>query len=528
MSTCLKHSTVVGCWNKADNTKDNVVIHYTYATNTGGAEILKATRYTTSDGTPITIGVGDTVTPGECVKCKKEIFATHIKYHYVSGTNVPAGYTAYEMTTLLPVRYVGGSASNVYLHCILPTLNGGTQPITYGGQLNDYFTNTQPGIIFTDVATIQAMVNASALDMGLQTSDFIYDVVNNQPIWYLSAAAVAAISSSTYLHVYFGQDSTYNSYDEKSDVISVAGIIPTTCDQIQQVKEKDSCTEAETYRYIIEDGAGNLVDAASIIIGFDEANVVISCPDPIIEEFDIKEREVCVTIDGSTNSYEAIRVYKRSKTTGVSTLIHYESNTGVILTGTIEEVCCNCNSLCDILPIANKVGFGYATLFNGRDIVGDRVIVGENMYLDYLEVDGNVLVNSPRLLGTTSNGFTATDMGYGIGYNKIIDLLNTVPEFAANGVRFITASAPLAPNGAWYDPMMWGVEYDDTRDVRIVIRDIINIAGSTHSYSIRLTADPSQTYDAIGDVVNIANNDWDINNVVNFFGVFNLQNITTI
>jgi len=66
MSTCLKHSTVVGCWNKADNTKENVVIHYTYATNAGGVEILKAIRYTTSDGTPIAIPVGDTVTPGAC------------------------------------------------------------------------------------------------------------------------------------------------------------------------------------------------------------------------------------------------------------------------------------------------------------------------------------------------------------------------------------------------------------------------------------------------------------------------------
>ena len=67
MSTCLKHSTVVGCWNKADNTKENVVIHYTYATNAGGVEILKAIRYTISDGTPIALGVGDTVTPGACV-----------------------------------------------------------------------------------------------------------------------------------------------------------------------------------------------------------------------------------------------------------------------------------------------------------------------------------------------------------------------------------------------------------------------------------------------------------------------------
>ena len=66
MSTCLKHSAVVGCWNKADTTKENVVIHYTYATNASGVEILKATRYTTSNGTPISLGVGESVTPGSC------------------------------------------------------------------------------------------------------------------------------------------------------------------------------------------------------------------------------------------------------------------------------------------------------------------------------------------------------------------------------------------------------------------------------------------------------------------------------
>jgi hypothetical protein len=66
MSACLKHSTVIGCWNKADNTKENVVIHYTYATNASGVEIIKATRYTNSAGVPITLAVGETVNPGSC------------------------------------------------------------------------------------------------------------------------------------------------------------------------------------------------------------------------------------------------------------------------------------------------------------------------------------------------------------------------------------------------------------------------------------------------------------------------------
>lgn len=50
------------------------------------------------------------------------------------------------------------------------------------------------------------------------------------------------------------------------------------CTPIQEVKEKDSCTGLETYRYVIEDGAGNLVDASSVIVGFDESNVLLKCP----------------------------------------------------------------------------------------------------------------------------------------------------------------------------------------------------------------------------------------------------------
>lgn len=247
------------------------------------------------------------------------------------------------------------------------------------------------------------------------------------------------------------------------------------------------------------------------------------------EQFDIKEKDVCVTIDGSAQTYEAIKVYKRSRTSGLATLIHYETKSGNVINGTIVEVCCTCDSLCDVpTSSSNKVAFGYATLFNGHLVAGDRVTGGEELYIDYLEVDGNVLINSTVVAGTVTGGFTATDMGYGIGYNKVVDVLNTVPEFAANGVRFVTAAAPMAPNGTSYDPMMWGVEYDDTKDVRIVLRDKLMITGASNSYSIRLNPDPAQTYDALINVVTGAANDWDINNVSNYTTPMLLQNITAI
>ena len=111
MSTCLKHSTVVGCWNKADNTKENVVIHYTYATNAGGVEILKAIRYTTSDGTPIAIPVGDTVTPGACSFVTQRIHENFV----VTGSAplvIPAGAISISVTKTNNTGVVNISGDN--------------------------------------------------------------------------------------------------------------------------------------------------------------------------------------------------------------------------------------------------------------------------------------------------------------------------------------------------------------------------------------------------------------------------------
>lgn len=458
--------------------------------------------------------------------CKKEIFATHIKYYYTEGLNIPTGYIPYQPTSTLDNRYPGGNASNVYLHCILPILNGSQTPISYGGLLNDYFANPQPGIIFTDIATIQAMTNASALDLGLTTSDFIYTVINNQPYWFLSPNAVAVLPNPTYLHIYFGQSNTHNSYDEKADVTVIANISysgTTQCIPIQEIKEKDSCTGLETYRYVVEDGLGNLINASTVINGFNESNVVNQCPN-----YPIFEKEICGTIDASVDNYELIKVYTRNPTTREIVDFHYETKSGTVITGDVIEVCCDCNSLCDVPTTnTNKVGFGYATLFNGRDVLGDRITGGEEIYIDYLEVDGNVLINSPLLIGTTSSGFTSTDMGYGISYNKIIDALNTNSSLSSNGVRFVTASSPYAPNPASYDPMCWGVEYDDTKDVRIVLRDKLLVNGASHSFSIRLNADVNQTYDALFNVYVDAGNNWDSSSW-GFGGWKLLQNITTI
>lgn len=89
-------------------------------------------------------------------------------------------------------------------------------------------------------------------------------------------------------------------------------------------------------------------------IGLDVGNTAIwvlaSCTPELPEVFDILEKEVCGTIDGSTDNYELIRVYTRNPLTGVLSVIHYEDNFGNVVSGVIAETCCTCNTLCEVTP----------------------------------------------------------------------------------------------------------------------------------------------------------------------------------
>lgn len=237
-------------------------------------------------------------------------------------------------------------------------------------------------------------------------------------------------------------------------------------------------------RYTEADGL-TVVDTSTgtVIVGNCKENLIL-------------EKEVCGTINGSISDYELIRIYTRDQS-GELTVLRYEDTKGNLITGTVVETCCNCNSLCDVVltPVANRLCFGYATSFNGGDIMGDRILNGEELYLEYLEVDNVIIVNTPILLGTTTGGLTLVDMGYGLGYNKIVDILNSNVSIQNAGITFVTAASPYANSS--YNPMGWGIKYNDTKDVKLVIRD--QIIASSHIFSFRLNPDPNETYDALGD-----------------------------
>lgn len=59
----------------------------------------------------------------------------------------------------------------------------------------------------------------------------------------------------------------------------------------------------------------------------------------------ILEKEVCATINGI--QYQINRIYTRNIFTGDITILKYEFNDGTVVTGSITEECCNCNSECE-------------------------------------------------------------------------------------------------------------------------------------------------------------------------------------
>ena len=306
------------------------------------------------------------------IVCKKEIFATHIKW--IATPWVPANSVAYEMSTTVAATYWWtNDATNTYIHLIYP-VQSGSQLTPIWPQLTEYFGNPQNWVLFTDVATIQAMTDNALVQMWLSVWDAVYAVnTDNEPIWFLSPTAVAELGNSTFLHPYFWINDAHNWYDQKADVTNIAANSNILlwgwnwgCTPIQEIKEKDSCTGEETYRYIIEDGAGHLIPVTDIYPAFVEADVLHEpCKEPTVLE--IREKEVCWFVDGSASSYQLIRLYTRDTTTWSMTIVGYEDILWNPVTWTVVETCCTCSSICweiVILPIANRRWNSYWPFFS--------------------------------------------------------------------------------------------------------------------------------------------------------------------
>lgn len=332
---------------------------------------------------------------GNCPTCRKEIFATHIKYlNLPNFLNIfdqdgdPVDATIFDTTYLTPINttneaYFVDSNFNNLSQIGLPFLNNFQDAINF---VNSYMPLPQgTGILLSTTPN---------------GTNGVYFIANSK------------------------------------------------CIPIQEIKEKDSCTGKETYRYVIEDGIGNLVSATDKITGFEEDSVLLSCPEPPV----LLEKEVCGTINGSVSIYELIRIYTRNPTTGVSTTLFYEDNKGNQITGTVVETCCTCDTLCDvsniIVPLPNQRCIGYSGN-NDPNISASRWMIS-NRYnpanwagtcggtptsfsweLFSCIVSGVELLTTPVVVTVPFASMTLTSSGIATNYATAF---NALPELAGNDI----------------------------------------------------------------------------------------------
>ena len=219
----------------------------------------------------------------------------------------------------------------------------------------------------------------------------------------------------------------------------------STLDECTPIKETITtlCDGTQTYQYLMEDGMGNLVPANTIITNFSENNIKLKCNDPL----PILEKEICGTIDGSTETYELVRVYTRNPITGVMTVVHYEDNFGNIITGAVVETCCTCDTLCSITPVPqpNQRCVGYsgnddpnvsnsswmiASRYNPLTWVGNCGSSPAAFTWELVSciVNGTELITTPVVVTVPFSSMTLTLNGiatnYATAFNALPQLLN--------------------------------------------------------------------------------------------------------
>lgn len=161
----------------------------------------------------------------------------------------------------------------------------------------------------------------------------------------------------------------------------------------------------------------------------------------------VLEKEVCGTIDGSTDTYELVRVYTRNPTTGASTILFYEDNFGNQITGVIVETCCTCDTLCTVapaLPLLSNVT-AYARSLTGQNGCGDKFVIGAGIQWQVkIYQNGTLILNSATspILTSEAAAFTWLDSNAG-GY-----WLNTttLPWAFANNINTYQFVSPTAPD----------------------------------------------------------------------------------
>lgn len=257
MSDCYKINLGNACWTKADASKESVFVHHTYGKNAGGGEILKNTRYTSVDGTVLNIPLTDSITVGNCDECQKKIFATHDRYYQVNAVNIPSTHVGYDFD--FPVVFGTINVNDTYFHTFCTPANCYTYPPATANP-------TTPVLIGGNVAAINNFISSVLILDGFIGNEVI--LVQNTD---LSLTAYLDPSYTLGNSFYLGT-STPDNYIKGDPTIPTTHTVSTetTCIVVQEIKEKNNCTGEETYRFVVENGNGLLVEASSLIPNFDE------------------------------------------------------------------------------------------------------------------------------------------------------------------------------------------------------------------------------------------------------------------
>lgn len=255
------------------------------------------------------------------------------------------------------------------------------------------------------------------------------------------------------------------------------------------------------------------------------------CPVP-----EIREVEVCATIDWNPQKYELIRVYTRDLQTGVITILHYEDTFWNIITGNVVETCCDCSAICYgsvVVPLANRRSDSYGAL-----------MAQQKTRLDDWQYDATYAwrwpVWAPRnhyyrvKIYDASNTLLSTN----ILWPYAVDPTNATYLQFLSDVSSLTSSLWVAL--VWPTPALtrWGyqVEYNDATGFSIILEHWID----NHAGGIIRNPDIKQAirYETSRWVVkDSVINSWDINNPAldagwrewtAWFGVVDNINITII
>jgi hypothetical protein len=221
-------------------------------------------------GVNVTAQIGTTLTIVPCITttpCKKEIFATHDRV-YVEA-QVPTNIVGFDFD---PTTYscAGVDLSTVefveFQGCYGQSIPPSPIPAINAVAVNNYINSV-----------IMPLYNACSGQAPLVSGDIIYqynaDLTGT--VWY---NATVVLYPFNFVVSQLGLNSVCQKIEPTIPTThTFTEVIDYLCTSIQEIKEKDTCTGVESYRYVIESG-GLLVDAVPFFVNFDEKNIKTSCP----------------------------------------------------------------------------------------------------------------------------------------------------------------------------------------------------------------------------------------------------------